>query len=356
MLARPALVMLLVTGCGFRASTGVGAGSSEVDSGTTAAPGGFCVGDAIITACLAEPPALPLTIDRATKVDTDGGEPCATNATASSSQYCILAGSAITIMGGQTLSAHGSRPLVLLSSGTITVFGMIDVAGHLANQPQTSGPGVVGCAGGTPATAGGGGHGGTFGSSGGNGGADNDGHLGGVAATPVDQTTLRGGCAGEAGLGAGSGAAGPAGGGVALMSATGIHITGVIDASGGGGGGAMPNGHGGGGGGAGGMIVLDAPSVDVAGTAKIFANGGSGGEGSGGLKGVDGNDAPLDPNVAAVGGSGQSSGGDGGAGARNDAMAGNASNAGGGGGGGGVGVIRLFKATSLGGVVSPPPR
>jgi hypothetical protein len=351
MSARAALVLLL-TGCSFDAKATVTDGAPGGDGGN------FCLRNAMVTACLAQPPTASLTISGTTMIDTDKAGDCAPGAV--DSQYCILAGSSITIAGGQTLSAHGSRPLVLMSSGAITVIGTIDVAGHVLGVPQATGPGVPLCAGGIAPPNVGGGYGGSFGSLGGAGGTDSGGGLGGTPSGTIVPTTLRGGCDGEAGLDSG-GRAGGGGGGLALLAVTNIQIDGVINASGGGGGGSMNNGHGGGGGGAGGMIVIDAPMITGGAGARIFANGGSGGEGSGGLDGNNGNDAPMDPNLAALGGIGGSSGGDGGAGANKDGLGnnaavegGNGTSAGGGGGGGGVGVIKRYQGASLPGTVSPP--
>jgi hypothetical protein len=349
------------------------AGDAAVDSAAIDGPGttNFCLHDAMVMACLAQMPATPRMIMSPTAIDTDKPDDCAPDAVGSPA-YCIIAGSSITIASGQTLSAHGSRPLVLMSSTTITVIGTIDVAGHVSGTPQTAGPGVPPapgaasnpCAPATATTAHGGGAGGSFGSIGGGGGADDGNNPGGVPADPMVPATLRGGCAGEAGLDAGGGAAGGGGGAVALLALMKIQIDGVINASGGGGGGTMTNDRGGGGGGAGGMIVFDAPLVTGAGGpggAKIFANGGGGGEGNGGAGSRNGGDAPMDPNMAAKGGGGMSSGGDGGDGAARNAQGGNAAGAGtkgnpggGGGGGGGVGVIKTYPGQSLPGTVSPP--
>jgi hypothetical protein len=362
---------LLLSGCGFHSPAAAAAGDAAVDDAPIDGRDhpSFCLGTGVVTACLTRMPAAPIMITHMTTIDTDTPGNCSPDAVGPSAAYCILAGSSITIMGGP-LSAHGSRPLVLMSSGAITVAGAIDVGGHLMGFPQATGPGVPPatgsgspCAPATAATSGGGGGGGSFGSIGGGGGADDSGKLGGVPSGPVVPATLRGGCSGEAGPGGGPGGGG--GGAVALLAATKIQIDGVIDASGGGGRGSMNDHNGGGGGGAGGMIVVDAPMVTGAGGARIFANGGSGGEGSGGNNGRDGNDAPPDPNMAAVGGFGGSSGGDGGRGANRDAQAGNAAGpggpgiagggSGGGGGGGGVGVIKLYQGGPLPGTVSPPP-
>ncbi|HEX4417240.1 MAG TPA: hypothetical protein VH165_05035 [Kofleriaceae bacterium] len=376
MSARATFAILLVTGCGFQAQPthqGLGddapvmvdgpGGNGGGDSGSGTGSTNFCVSDAMVTACLPQKPTMSITISAPTAIDTDKPDSCAAETTGSSGNYCIFAGASITIAAGQTLSAHGSRPLVLLSSTAITVAGTIDVAGHLSGAPQPAGPASTTCAGATPASSSGGGYGGSLGSLGGDGGTDSGAHLGGKAPPIVAPTTLRGGCNGEQGANNG-GSAGGGGGGLAVLAMVSIDVQGSINASGGGGGaGAVnPGNRGGGGGGGGGMIVIDAPVVSGV-LGKIFANGGSGGEASGGNIGNVGNDAPLDPTVAAQGGAGGSSGGDGGVGAINNAQGGNAatsggtgtSAAGGGGGGGGTGIIKLYKAAALPGMVSPPP-
>jgi hypothetical protein len=374
MSARATFAFLLLTGCGFQAqpthqgpgddapvvADGPGGGS---DSGGGTGSNNFCISDAMVTACIPQKPTVAITISAPTAIDTDKTDACAADTTGSSGNYCILAGTSITIAAGQTLSAHGSRPLVLLSSTAITVVGTIDVAGHLSDTPQPTGPASTTCAGATPTSNSGGGYGGSLGSLGGDGGIDSGAHPGGKAPPIVVPTTLRGGCNGEQGANNG-GAAGGGGGGLAILAMASIDVQGSINASGGGGGGGdvSPGNRGGGGGGGGGMIVIDAPVVtNIPG--KIFANGGSGGEASGGMTGKVGNDAPLDPTMAALGGTGGSTGGDGGLGAINNGQGGNAattgtsgtSAAGGGGGGGGTGIIKLYKAAALPGMVSPPP-
>src|SRR5262249_15615651 len=94
----------------------------------------------------------------------------------------------------------------------------------------------------------------------------------------------------------------------------------AINASGAGGSGAPRNTvHGADGGGSGGLIVLQAPTITLDATAKIFANGGAGGGGSsGGQPGGDGTES-TGPASGGVGGAGgttdfDQSGGAGGAG------------------------------------------
>lgn len=364
------LLAVLVCGCNFHP----GASTAGDDVGAPDAPPpidapvdvriGYCLGNATIEICLSEAPAMPLLISATANLDTDLSSLCATNVVGGSlGQYCVLAASAITVAGGKLLSAKGTRPLVLFSSGTIKVSGTIDVAGHLDGTPQGVGAGgdPSACGDAIASTAGGGGYGGSFGASGAPGGGNAVGGVGGVPGLPAaNPLTLRGGCSGGAGLEGGG--PGFGGGAVALIAATSIQIDGTINASGGGAPGSHVDGRGGGGGGSGGVIVIDAPMVFGGGGARMVANGGSGGEGSGSSNGKDGADAPADPTMAAQGGSGGSSGGDGGDGSKGNGIGGNAPGPGlpgvaegGGGGGGGAGVIKRYKAASLPGVTSPPP-
>ncbi|HET9624151.1 MAG TPA: hypothetical protein VFP84_22415 [Kofleriaceae bacterium] len=370
MSARATLALALLAGCGFQAhpATGDAAGgpdASTIDApiGTIDAPTGseLCVQNALVTACLTAAPTGPRTLTG--PINTDDAAACASNVSpASSPGLCILAGTTITVAG--VASAHGSRPLVLLASGAITIpaGAAIDVAGHLGGIPQATGPGAGACVAGTPGGKGGGGAGGSFGSMGAPGGPSAGNDPGGKAASVVTPTRLVGGCPGQDGIASGDvtgqpGKAGPAGGALALLSKTAIEIDGVVDASGGGGAAATHNNHGGGGGGAGGLIVVDAPMVTGSG-GRLFATGGGGGEGAGGMDGVNGAD-PTDPTQPASGGAGVTTGGDGGNGAAQPAaMAGKKgdSAAGGGGGGGGNGLIKLFTAPKITGVtVAPVP-
>jgi hypothetical protein len=366
------LSAVLLGACGFHPGAIGADGDASIDHDgpppidgpdIDAPPGSYCLGDATIQICLSQVPSTALDVDASVTIDTDDPSMCATNVVgANMNQFCVLAGSDITVRGGKILAAKGTRPLVLVSSNTIKVMGAIDVAAHTNGTPQDLGAGGDAvCAGATAPTPGGGGYGGSFGAPGGLGGSRGIGGAGGLPPTPIpNPPALRGGCSGADGPGGGAG--GHSGGAVALIAATSIQIDGVINASGAGGAGSQVGGRGGGGGGSGGMIVIDATTVTGAGGAKIFANGGGGGEGSGGNDGRDGQDAPADPTMAAVGGNGGSSGGDGGNGSKGNGLLGNAPGPGGGatiegagGGGGGAGVIKLYKAASLPGTVSPPP-
>lgn len=325
--------------------------------GASGAP--FCIKNALVTACVTTPPSQPVTLTGA--IATDPGAPtCAADVSADTSNVCVVAGTSITIAAGQTVSAHGARPLVLLATDTITITGTLDVAGHLTGLPQPIGPAGTACNGATLPTINGGGAGGSFGSKGGNGGNDQQGGQGGIAATAIVPTALIGGCNGMTdNTNSGFGTAGGAGGALALLSKNAIIVDGSVDASGGGGGGGSRGNGGGGGGGAGGMIVLDAQSVTGGG--NLFATGGGGGEGAGRTNGFNGADPP-DPATTASGGIGSSGGGNGGNGAATmSAGSGGASSnlsAAGGGGGGGRGVIRLFTAPSVAVTlaIAPPPK
>jgi len=373
-------MFLFAAACGFTHGIAAkdGASGSGGDAGSDAgsadaptdgkifmdAPSGYCLGDATITVCLATMPTGNKDFTSVTAIDTGAGSPdCANNVvSANAATVCVVAGGEISILN--LVSASGSRPLVLMSSSTITVNNTIDVASHISGTPQSKGPGAdPTCAGSVVPTGGVGGFGGSFGTSGGNGGGDNNSGTGGTpATTDPNPSALRGGCQGGTGANTG-GAGGHGGGALALLAATQITLNNPIDASGAGGRGATTNNtSGGGGGGAGGMIVIDAPLLIIGGP-QIYANGGGGGEGRAGNNGNNGSD-PSDPTTAASGGSGGGTGGNGGDGSvgAGSGSSGNTGNnggggpGGGGGGGGGAGVIQIFKVSSAAGATfSPPP-
>ncbi len=312
--------------------------------------GGSCYGTGFGRTCLTTPPGTPATLT-AQRVDTDTSPLCATDVVGNP-PWCVIAATDLTI-GAGTLSAIGSKPLVLVATGSLLVDGTIDIASHRGGQ---TGAGAVPatnttlCDPGTPPGNNGGGAGGSFGTKGGKGG-----NAGGTAGAIQPATALRGGCAGQDGKSGTPGLEGLGGGAIYLIAGTTITVGGAINASGAGGTAGVNGDAGGGGGGAGGLIGLDAPMVTNGGA--IFANGGGGAEGSGNqTKGNDGNESQN--GVAAAQTTSASNGGEGGAGgavtAAGDGASANGS--GGGGGGGGAGAIRLFQATAItGGVVSPPP-
>ncbi|HEY0987027.1 MAG TPA: hypothetical protein VGD80_08245, partial [Kofleriaceae bacterium] len=278
----------------------------------------ICLGD-LIHVCV-DPPASPSVLP--TQLDTSSSPLCLL----SNVDACVIAVSEDPIV---SMVVSGRRPLILLSTGSLTVSGNLDVSSKRGHAP---GPGAdVGpCSSdATPPTVGdeipdgGGGWGGSFSASGGSGGAgatNQKGGSGGIAPSAIDPgNTLRGGCPGGAGAGRGGGNRGEPGGAVLLLAATTLTIaeTGTVNASGAGGGGGSGDamaGAGGGGGGSGGMIVLDAATVVISG--QCFANGGAGGQGGINLPAEPGSPggestAPL---VGGAGGTSSSVGGAGGAG------------------------------------------
>ena len=283
--------------------------------------------------------------------------------------YCVIAGVDLVV---PTVRVIGSKPLVLIATGTITVSGTIDIASHtmLASRGAGSAPdaacnyGTGPTGGQNPETRAGGG--GSFGGSGGYGGLRNnqtrtdDSGKPGAPILIAAPTTLRGGCRGQDGNTAPIAIGGLGGGAILLAAGTSIDITAsaAINASGAGGNGGS-NLRGGAGGGSGGMIVLDAPTVNVLG--RVFADGGGGGEGGGtGNAGADG----ADPNGTIVprGGNGNAGeGSDGGDGSYLTVLTGeDGGNEGadsGGGGGGGAGVIWIHaQGGARTGIISPSPK
>jgi hypothetical protein len=341
-------------------------GGTSPDGGidTPAAPA--CFGTGLLRICLPATPTDALTIPVLTLIDTDTSQMCAT--VTSGGNYCVLAGTTITISA--KLRANGVRPLVLLATDSITstTNGLIDVGSHNGASPE-AGAGadpaacVAGVTGGTSA----GGAGGSFlgkGGDGGRGGGMNGGGGGGATAavTVTSVTELRGGCAGQDGDGVGmaKGQKGHGGGAVFLIAVTKIDLQGGINAVGEGGGPGVTGSAGGGGGGAGGMIGFDAPMIVV--NSLLLASGGGGGEGSGiSTLGDPGSDPTT--TAAAPGGKGKSNiGGDGGDGSANTVAATGgtggpgsmAMGGGGGGGGGGAGLIKAPATATLGNQLSPP--
>jgi hypothetical protein len=328
-----------------------------------------CYGGGLATVCLTAMPTGDYDVTTATTVATDS-QCTQVVPQAGGPDLCVIAG--INIHITSTLHAIGTRPLVLVATGTLEVEGKIDVSsyrlmsgntviGEHVGAGEASGATLCGSptTGGNDASSGaGGGAGGTFGGRGGAGAIGRNG-AGGTAGTSAAvgaaPTFVRGGCAGTAGgnTGQNGGGGGHGGGAVYLIAGSSIMVSGVIAAGGQGGyGGKL--GSGGGGGGTGGLIGLDAPSITSSGT--IFANGGGGGEG-GGQTGIGGDGDSALTASAANGGTFNTNGGDGGTGAAGttlDGGPGQTDNNGGGAGGGGAGVIRVFPFVNLGGTVSPP--
>lgn len=378
---RPVVAWSLVTACGF---TSPGSGvipddgpphDTVVLDGVLVDAAGFdvipslCFGPAgAYQVCLPEAPSGPLALASAISTDVCAGG--LVLALTAGPDVCVLAGTTVT--ANDSVIAFGSRPLVVLATGSMTISSgaTIDVSSRRGQQPG-AGADYAGCApGGAPQAddeGGSGGVGGSFGTAGGAAGRSTRGNSTSGPPAPASMASfLRGGCPGRAGgngTGAG-GATGSGGGAVYLVSAGALELQGRINASGAGGGGAPAGRGGGGGGGSGGMIVLFGAPLVVDAGAQVWANGGGGGGGAAtNSSGSDGSHAPN----AATGGNrgtggdgpgGSGDGGDGGFGAvqLDPGGAGDTEGRGGGGGGGGVGVIvNLSSNAPAGGAFSPPP-
>ena len=333
-----------------------------IDADETPTPdGAVCYGASIVHPCFANVPTGNVTVP--TTLNTTNSPMCAALVGANANAWCVIAGGNVAVNG--TVNVTGTRPLVLVATGTINVQGILDVASH---RGGTQGPAsdAAGCNAGTAPTQTSGGAGGSFGGNGGGGAATNGG-TGGVAGGVLSVTALRGGCPGQAGSDAMAmnrgGDGGHGGGAVWLFAGTSISIGGNINASGSSGVNAdAASSSGGGGGGAGGYVGLESPSITVSGS--VFANGGGGGEASGNAStGLPGTDSP-NATTAGLGGNGGSAfGSDGGNGSLAGTLNGQAGSAvcttpcttppSGGGGGGGAGIIKTVPANTLGNV-SPP--
>jgi hypothetical protein len=294
-------------------------------------------------------------------------------------QLCVLEFSKISIAAGAHVRLAGRYPIVLVSTSTIAIDGILDASASLDVVNGGAGPGVgTGCTntGGygndSPKGASGGG-GGSFqgmGAAGGNSGSQ----IGGAPVAPMPLTEIRSGCFGGSGgneSASSGGRGGPPGGAVYLIAADSIALgpSSLIDASGGGGDPGYSKLAGAGGGGSGGMIGLAAPIITAQSGARLFAVGGGGGGGAGDststapTKGADG--YGLGTSGASGGIGGEGIGGNGGQGSLagmldgaigHDGVSAGANTFGGGGGGGGAsGWIKLSPMpASFAGTAVPP--
>ena len=372
-------VLALLTACYHpieRPNCGV---HDECPSGLVCGPGHRCAEPAeipdarscygtTVPVCFSIVPARDRILTADVDIDTDSTDDAICDQHNDSSRYCVYAGARISV--ATRVTAHGSRPLVLLSTTTFDHSGDIDVSSNHQGA-QLVGAGAAShaqCPGQAEATGSSGSYGGGFGGRGGDG---NDGNpddgargLAGPASTAFP-TTLRGGCpGGDAVTGPGSltGRGGAGGGAVAIVAGTSISLNGRINASGAGGNaGTIAAKSGGGGGGSGGMIVLDSPTIVVGVRTVLIANGGGGAQGgaASGAPGYDGGESSS-PQLRAAGGlnpgaiGGYGADGSLGSGLAGASAGGSAQNGGGGGGGGGgAGFIRApgVVAASL---ISPP--
>jgi hypothetical protein len=268
------------------------------------------------------------------------------------------------LFAGPGLAGGGTAPFAIVATDTITIEGSIKInpgfGGGVQNTAaalQGAGPGGGG---GGPGTDKKGGGGGSFCGIGGQGGVENGGgtpYPKSSAYGTADLVPLVGGSAG--GISFGGGLDNGAGGGAIQLSAgTSIEVKagGFIATPGAGGGqGGLATGQEGGGGGSGGAILLEAPSVTIAGS--LTANGGGGGGAGGGdLVGDPGHDNDATPAAGGMAGGGPG-GGPGGAGSAVDGVSAtsNASTTapGGGGGAGRIRINTTSGAASISGLLSP---
>ena len=353
-----ACVLVLVSACSY--SPGVG--NAPADSADAPGDGASdtqinsnCFGQ-FGTVCLAGLPTQALEIGNTeSTIVTDLLSNCEAITNDTNVNGCVVSGTSVTIDG--TLIGTGGKPLILIATdGPLIVQRLLDVSSH--DDVRGAGANPTGaCTGATIADGAAGGAGGSLGGAGGRGGAGITGDATTAAPGGVP-ASLRGGCPGRLGGTPSSSTAGGNGGGaVWLISNDRIVINGVINASGAGGEGGRSDplaDHGGAGGGSGGMIVLDAPIVEISATGVVMATGGGGGGGNeGAFSGLDGDDPdPMDPDDPADGGFGigLDTGGDGGTtgnGGNGD------SNTTGCGGGGGTGYIRSFGTLMIEGAAFP---
>lgn len=358
------LCLLFVGACGFSVggSTGNDGSLDGPLTGEAGADASLCYGTGFGRACLNSAPAGPRSISDAV-FDTDGA-----GCTQVTNGLCIVSATELEVPTGASVRALGSRPLVLVATGTLHIVGTIGASSLSSGPGAGAGASTAPCTALTPAGAdqggGAGGAGGSFGGAGGSGGAGdlNDSGLpagspaGQVPASPIIATSVRAGCSGGGG-GAAVGAAGTGGhggGAIYLIAGSMIVVTGRVYSVGQGGGAGTLLGAGGGGG-SGGLIGLDAPEIISSG--MIIANGGGGGEGGGvnstGSAGADG----ASNGQPALGGTGNpgGNGGDGSGIGTLDGLPGASVNEGGGGGGGGAGIIYIKGMFTPGASTISPP-
>ena len=390
---RAAWVLFLI-GCGFqsRTSGNPGTGSDaglpdgDVDDLSPICPMIALGNPQFLASACATPDRARVEITVDTSFDTDSGSStpdsgltCARvttgNPATGPDDVCILAAASIVIQPNVVLSAHGSIPFALFARSVI-IRGTVDVASHLGGVPG-AGSLHAGCIPGKLPTGAGGGRGGDAADLGGHGGDDGSTAMTGATGggTFSFNNLSGGGCGGTQGAVGGNPGTdggittGGAGGGalwiVSLSSDLVLEAGAKINASGSGGAGARDPSRGGAGGGAGGLILLQAPRIQLDPAAAVFANGGHGGGGAGThatqlgfTGGADGSD-PTDPASGGTGGlggldgdgaTGTAAGGDGGPGypsSMRDGKRGTSDSHGGGGGGGGPGAIRVVSATDI---------
>lgn len=292
--------------------------------------------------------------------DIDTNSACTVVTVIGQVPLCLIAADIITTTN--TIRVTGGHPLVLLARESMSIDGVLNLAGSrddTASTPLAAGANVEACASpkGDTALPGGGGPGGSHRGRGGRGGASAQSGTT-DAPLPLEVSTLHGGCRGGDGGPAG-GLGGNSGGAIYLLAPK-LEILGTINASGGGGRVASTS-TGGGGGGSGGMILLwSSGAIGFGNDARVFALGGggsAGGTGSG--PGEPGQDprSPTEGAIATTQSPGAGGAGGGPSTSDGDPGGAGAATGGGGGGGGAVGEIRLIGPGTVvdGNKVAPAP-
>jgi hypothetical protein len=287
------------------------------------------------------------------------------------SELAILRVRKLAILAGVTVTATGTRPLVILAE-TIMIDGVLDAGAHRGTPGAGGAPPQMGIGRGDDGSRDGsyndgGGGGGGFGQPGAKGGdaGDASGGDGGLANGDQALSQLLGGSGGGGASTGGCDFTSPGAGGGALQlyarDSVSVGTMGVINAGGGGGSGGKSCSLqylAGTGGGSGGAIFVQAPTITNAGT--IAANGGGGGGGASASDGGPGQDGTATTaratggtsggdSYGAIGGRGAARVGDASVGENGPSSLGN----GGGGGGGGGRIVFAYQLTLTEGTTSP---
>ena len=268
-----------------------GSPDSSIGSGSN------CYGAGMLHMCFQDAPTGVRALSGLIATGGSAGDDCMSTQSqgAGKPELCVFAGSDITVADGAQARFVGTRPVVIVSTGAISIGtasgsgAVLDAGSQRSGGLANLGPDAddAACDLGTDPTGSGGGAGGSFQGRGGSGGGPNNGMTGGLAGAIGSHDVVRGGCPGQAATGDAA-SSGHGGGAVWLIAAARIDVFGQLDASGeggatstipadGSGGVGQPPG---GGGGAGGMVGLDAPAIHV-GPAGIVTVGGGGGAGTG---------------------------------------------------------------------------
>jgi hypothetical protein len=394
---RAVLVCVALTGCGFSPHEVAGDGPPRDTTADGDGSGSNGFAPAHLTSADGQPGSQVVILDGNTiTIDTttltisgttlQAGEfDARAQLVAGAPQVAVLHVQSLKVTAGTHVSISGTRPLIVVASGKIEIFGVLDAGAHGitpgagGNAPGAGeAPGLHGNHSTTGGTTDSGGGGGGYGELGGAGGDIEGCTLAYPGGAPGAQTgtgaiaILTGGSGGGTGAGGScsNNSGGAGGGAIQLTSLTAISVEagGAIVSGGGGGTGGTDcgsiDGNSGAGGGAGGAILLQAPAITNQGVvAANGGGGGGGGTGSGTTAGLETGDPGLDgdaSDVAAGGGAGigvsGNPGGHGGAKgiAAEQPLAG-ACGDNAGGGGGAVGRIAVSASYNEMGTSSPQP-